>query len=119
MTHTYAILHVSHRTYQEIRECLSHAGYEDQFYVDREWGEVIDMHGIALAACDGQEFRGWRETSKVLPPHAEPVLMRDDEGAIFVGRFEGDAWLTDPESVIFTMDEVTHWMPLPDQPEEE
>lgn len=45
MTRTYAILEVSPEAYQEIREKLAAAGYEDQFH-----GNVIDMHGIAVKA---------------------------------------------------------------------
>lgn len=49
-THTYAILKVSHATYEEIRAKLEAAGYQDQFHDDRDGdGIVIDMHGIALA----------------------------------------------------------------------
>jgi hypothetical protein len=51
MTHTYAILDVSKKTFDEIRAKLDAAGYQHAF--DRD---VIDMHGIALRAnvkCDG------------------------------------------------------------------
>jgi hypothetical protein len=53
MTHTYAILNVSPEAYREIREKLEAAGYDGQFH-DRENGEVIDMHGIALQQHPGR-----------------------------------------------------------------
>lgn len=49
MTHTYARLVVSKETYREIRSKLVEGGYEDQFYADFQNGELIDMHGIAIA----------------------------------------------------------------------
>lgn len=45
MTHTYAILDVSRRTFEEIAAKLKAAEYHHAF--DRD---VIDMHGIALRA---------------------------------------------------------------------
>ena len=48
MTYTYAILHVSRSTYDEIRTKLADAGYEWAFHKSDE-GEVIDMHGIGLS----------------------------------------------------------------------
>ena len=47
-THTYAVLRVSPEAYQEIRDKLEAAGYEDQFHDKGEAGEVIDMNGIAI-----------------------------------------------------------------------
>ncbi len=50
MTHTYAILKVSRKTYREIKEKLEAAGYQHAFHDDGdEDGVVIDMHGIGLA----------------------------------------------------------------------
>lgn len=48
MTHTYAILEVSHATYREIRGKLAESGYKHAIQQD-EGKEVVDMHGIALA----------------------------------------------------------------------
>lgn len=51
MTHTYAILHISPETYKEVRQALVGCGYEHAFHQDGSFpgGEVINMHGIALA----------------------------------------------------------------------
>jgi hypothetical protein len=55
MTYTYAILEISHAAYTEIKAKLEAAGYQDQFYDDRDGdGIVIDMHGIALADEEGK-----------------------------------------------------------------
>lgn len=48
MTHTYAVLDVSPKTYQEIRKKLLDAGYQHAIHGD-EAGEVIDMVGIAIS----------------------------------------------------------------------
>jgi len=50
-THTYAILEISMKAYQEIKEKLEAAGYADQFHDRAEDLEnpIIDMHGIAVA----------------------------------------------------------------------
>ncbi len=48
MTYTYALLHVSQATYDEIRQKLLDAHYDHAFGEDGE----IDMHGIALVPND-------------------------------------------------------------------
>lgn len=48
-THTYAVLEISERAFDEIKEKLSKADYKHAFHEDDERGTVIDMHGIALA----------------------------------------------------------------------
>lgn len=50
VTHTYAVLDISKEAYQEIRRLLEEAGYSHAFHKDDERPEVIDMHGIAIAA---------------------------------------------------------------------
>lgn len=50
-TRTYALLDVSPAVYDEIREKLKAAGYDEAFHRDDD-REVIDMHGIALRASD-------------------------------------------------------------------
>jgi len=47
-THTYVILEVGERTYNDIRRKLVEAGYEHVLDRTAEDREVIDMHGIAL-----------------------------------------------------------------------
>lgn len=47
VTHTYAILKLSKTAYEEIREKLVKAGYDDQFHGE-EGKETIDMHGIGV-----------------------------------------------------------------------
>lgn len=48
-THTFAVLHVSPATYNEVYQLLKAAGY-DHVFIEQENRTVIDMHGIALAA---------------------------------------------------------------------
>lgn len=53
-THTYVILEVSSATYDEIKAKLEAADYHHAFHEDREYGIVVDMHGIALAKTKGE-----------------------------------------------------------------
>ena len=56
MTYTYAIMHVSQRTYEEIAEKMRDAGWTQAFHQDESLtslnGQVIDMSGTALALAD-------------------------------------------------------------------
>lgn len=56
MTHTYAILPVSQRTWDEIAKLLREADYQHVFD-----GDIIDMHGIAIQPA----------TQEVAPPKHE------------------------------------------------
>ncbi len=46
-THTYALLEVSDQTFEEIKDKLKRAGYQDQFH-DDDGRLIIDLHGLAL-----------------------------------------------------------------------
>jgi len=52
-THTYVIIQVSSEAYREIRTKLEAAGYADQFLEGSHNGELINMHGLALAEHPG------------------------------------------------------------------
>lgn len=65
MTHTYAIMEVSQKAYDEIRGKLEAAGYSDQ--IDQDGS--LDMHGIALAVEDVPKIKkavrhGYARTSE-------------------------------------------------------
>lgn len=47
MSHTFVVLNVTQETYNEIKEKLLKAGY-DQALCESDGEETIDMHGIAL-----------------------------------------------------------------------
>ena len=53
MSYTYVILDVSNAAYNEIKAKLEAADYHHAFHEDREYGVVIDMHGLALANQTG------------------------------------------------------------------
>lgn len=50
MTYTYALMEVSRATFEEIREKLRAAGYDDALHDDEA---TLDMHGIALVQAGG------------------------------------------------------------------
>lgn len=56
MTHTYtfAIMHVSEQTYEEIKRKMLEAGYNHVFHSHHD-GPVIDMVGIAIQADPKQQ----------------------------------------------------------------
>lgn len=49
MTHTYAILEVSQKVFDEIKHRLKQVDYHHTFGTD-DGAPIIDMHGIALKA---------------------------------------------------------------------
>jgi hypothetical protein len=51
MTHTYAVLEISRKAYDEIHAKLEDAGYQHAFIHEDEGRDVIDMHGIAVKAA--------------------------------------------------------------------
>lgn len=53
-TRTYAVLEVPGAFYDLVREKLLAAGYDQAVHHDRGHGEVVDMHGIALARGEEQ-----------------------------------------------------------------
>ena len=59
----------------------------------------------------------WIPCSERLPEKFEYVLCvgRDGMGIL---RYTGATWL-DENAIAYTMNEITHWMPLPDLPKED
>jgi hypothetical protein len=92
MTYTYAIIHVSQRTYDEIRSKLESVGYQDQI----DHAGNLDMHGMALAADrPGEEpstevmveqllAAGWKKF------HNHPTEWIHPQGGMFRGPHK--AW---------------------------
>lgn len=66
-THSFALLPVSEKTFQEIKDKLRTAGYHDQLLSDGKYGEVIDMHGIGLVKEPDNEAQGKGQSSTSLP----------------------------------------------------
>lgn len=64
MTHTYAVLEVSHETWNEISQKLRAAGYDHSFHESRTDGLVIDMHGIALKSSERERHQLPKEGDK-------------------------------------------------------
>lgn len=67
MSHTYAIMAVSHSTHKEVSELLKAAGYDHAFQNDSAEGPVLDMHGIAIA----------------LDVHKQDPISQKDDGFYF------------------------------------
>lgn len=56
-THTYAVMEVSTRVYDEVRHRMIEASYQHALH-SGDGAEVIDMHGIALRALPPEPERG-------------------------------------------------------------
>ena len=76
---------------------------------------------------DGWMMRKWISTAVLLPPDDEPVLavvwahgknIRFEGAYCFAEHKVGEGWLLEdwPELEI---ERVTHWLPLPEPPEED
>jgi len=79
MSRTYFIITISHNAYGEIREKLLAAGFQHALVLDRGVRhEVIDLHGIAVQASDGNVLRG----GKGQRMGNEGLLSPDDVAAL-------------------------------------
>ena len=76
-------------------------------------GDVEDF-----PAADVVERPKWIPVEERLPERRRWVLCRCQANITEVMRFENAEWYHDPSHVYF-FEFVTHWMPLPESPEEE
>ncbi len=100
-------------------------------YIDREAAvRAIDVpnvyHGIIaplqeilcdIPAADVVERPRWISVEERLPEKRKWVLCRCEANIIEVLRWENNEWYHDPMHVYYPSF-VTHWMPLPEPPEE-
>lgn len=49
VTHAYVVLELSSAAYEEISRRLQRSGYQLAFHKTKDFGIVIDMHGLAVA----------------------------------------------------------------------
>lgn len=79
MTHTYAILEVSHATYDEIAERLRAASSDTHSF----HGDVIDMHGIALKriSLEVESLSVQRRKRFQRPPQVHPTEHYEHKAA--------------------------------------
>jgi hypothetical protein len=56
-TYTYAILEISQAAFDEIKAKLEAADYRHAIIREEGCYPVLDMHGIALKAIEGKEYR--------------------------------------------------------------
>lgn len=75
-THTYAILEIPEEAYNFIHSHLENVGYQHTFHKDSQHGEVIDMHGIAVA-----------KLATIPPPHTKEPEHYDP--ALADGQYKG------------------------------
>ncbi len=83
-THTYAVLEVSSKAYQEVRALLAAAGYEHAF-IESKKAEVIDMHGIALSSGSEPEPAKLRVRNKQTGECAIASMHPSEGGFVSLG----------------------------------
>ena len=112
-----------------IRVCVQHDGSVDQLHDDaadaieelrtqnEKWEEVVKT-ALDFIPC-------WIPVTERLPEHAygesTSVLTVDIYGVMRVAYFDGGNWCWPSGDALTTMRvaPITHWMPLPEPPEEE
>ena len=83
-------------------------------------GQVQYLGGLELALADnllanGVTFQKWIPVTERLPEYDTDVLTFRGTAGFCIECYHTDGWGFDN---IF-MDDITHWMPLPEQPKEE
>lgn len=85
------------------------------------WEEMMEVRDMAIAALREPEERRWIPVTERLPELGERVLCTDG-----VTVFEQYRWelscvygIWDRFGMRSPMQEVTHWMPLPEPPKED
>ena len=82
-----------------------------------ELSREVDIDNAAMTAMYAAMPR-WIPVAERLPEKRKWVLCRCEANITEVLRYENNEWYHDPRHVYY-FDFVTHWMPLPERPEEE
>ena len=91
-------------------------------FTDKEHGNEHFLYGIETAkeiVANAPTIGGWISVKDSLPKDSRDVLIHTKDYAITTGcyiRSSGEWWRTGNPCSRYT---VTHWMPLPEPPEEE
>lgn len=81
-------------------------------------GPTADLLTEAADAIEELSKPRWIPVTEKLPAKRKWVLCRCEANIIEVLRWENNEWYHDPMHVYYPSF-VTHWMPLPEPPEEE
>jgi DNA-binding transcriptional regulator YiaG len=82
MSRTYALVEVSPGAYAEVRAKLEAAGYKQAFHLQDDNQEVLDLHGLALVACQALIPQLVPAAPALSPEHelaAEAIRLRDQQ----------------------------------------
>ena len=85
--------------------------------------DVVQMLYDQLTRENEPTFGGWISVKDKLPMLIESVLFigKNYHGGWFLaqrGYYDGTFWHSDSNGTVYTTTPVTHWMPLPEPPEE-
>lgn len=93
MSNPYKIIYELRETIAELSErCREQEADIEELLKEREWISVKDR----------------------MPPEDEAVLAWNKEGFPMIDVWSGKMW-----GYAWTVDEISHWMPLPEKPESE
>jgi hypothetical protein len=86
-----------------------------------EWQKLIDARKVAeywmkryIQAEERLEQYEWVSVKDEMPPEDEAILAWNKEGFPMIDVWSGKMW-----GCAWTVDEISHWMPLPEPPESE
>ena len=75
---------------------------------------VVDFVKEYAVEAEPNTNKGWISVKDEMPPEDEAVLAWNKEGFPMI-----DVWLGKMWGCAWTVDEISHWMPLPQKPESE
>lgn len=96
-------------------DILEQAAYAS-LHVNKERYAGTYMRGFAAGAMWAEEHPNWISTAERLPNREERVLVAMVTGCVFDALLvqNYDVWRSDCDS--YRMEEITHWMKLPNAP---
>lgn len=105
---------------EKLVELLADSVYENVELDDGYVGYEVNNEQIAdYLIVHGVTVQEWISVKDRLPEEGECVIVYDTrEDYIGMWEFSGVAWYNDDYNPL-GIDEVTHWMPLPDAPKGE
>lgn len=102
---------------QELMNDLEQSRHYEEFW-QHEAEEALGKYQVAIA-----KKPQWIPVTERLPEHLTSVIIHRKDGGIFIWEYfdtspTDECWIDDSMNV-YSFYDVTHWMPLPEPPEEE
>ena len=85
---------------------------------DITYAQQIEMEADILIA-NGVTFQKWIPVTERLPDEDQKAICIMDDGSFRVFRWSYIDWMWDDGNEWYKEKDITHWMPLPEPPQEE